>query len=309
MSNDNDPEIVLRAGEWTTTVAPYGASLRGATWRGEPVVTSYHGRENKQGGQGDVLIPFPGRVARGAYTFEGTAYQMPINDKESPGAIHGFLRSRVWEVAGQAEDRVSFQLRFEGAEGYPFALEANVGYTLGQNGLACLFTLTNRGDKAAPVAAGFHPYFTALSDTIDNDTLTVPFASYLEFDERLIPTGRVLSVEGTPYDFRAPRVIGNTRLNTCYLDPTPGAASLDVRLESARRRVTVTMATEPFGSVVLYSGDPMPATHARRALAIEPMTCGSDAFNHPEWGLRRLEPGQSFGGTWGVRAEEKSGGA
>ena len=57
---------------------------------------------------------------------------------------------------------------------------------------------------------------------------------------------------------------------------------------------------EAFDFVVLYSGDPLPPAHRRRALAIEPMTCGSDAFNHPEWGLRALAPGDSFTGSWGV---------
>ncbi len=60
---------------------------------------------------------------------------------------------------------------------------------------------------------------------------------------------------------------------------------------------------DAFNYVVLYSGDPLPETHRRRSLAIEPMTCASDAFNHPEWGLVRLEPGRTFAGSWGVTAE------
>jgi aldose 1-epimerase len=58
-----------------------------------------------------------------------------------------------------------------------------------------------------------------------------------------------------------------------------------------------------FGYVVLYSGDPLPETHRRRSLAIEPMTCGTDAFNHPEWGLVTLSPGAIFKGAWGVTPE------
>jgi len=235
--NAEDPEFTLVAGDWTTTVAPYGASLRGAAWRGEPVAWGYHGRANKVGGQGDVLIPFPGRVAGGAYTFEGTRYQMALSDKEGPNAIHGFLRSRLWEVAHQDGTQVLFATHFESAEGYPFPLEAEVTYTLdADKGLTCAFLIRNVGDGPAPVAAGFHPYFTALSDTIDGDTLTVPFGSYLEFDDHLIPTGRVLPLDGTPFDFRASRVIGGTRFNTCYAAPTPDPdGMIRVRLESARR--------------------------------------------------------------------------
>jgi aldose 1-epimerase len=60
---------------------------------------------------------------------------------------------------------------------------------------------------------------------------------------------------------------------------------------------------EAFEYVVLYSGDPLPESHRRRALAIEPMTCGSDAFNHPSWGLVSLAPGGTLTGAWGVSAE------
>ncbi len=306
VSENDDPEITLTAGDWTATVAPFGASLRGARWRNAPVVTGYHGRANKVGGQGDVLIPFPGRVAGGAYSFDGVRYQMEKSDKEDPNAIHGFLRARVWEIGERNESRATFTTRFDGAEGYPFPLAADVTYTLdAAAGLTCAFAVRNVGDTPAPVAAGFHPYFSASPNTINADTLTLPFASFLEFDDHLIPTGRVLPVDGTPFDFRAPRQIDDTRFNTCYADPTPdGDGIVRIRLQSARHVVTVSFAADPFGYVVLYSGDPLPASHARRALAIEPMTCGSDAFNHPEWGLRILEPGQELRGSWSVSAEE-----
>lgn len=302
----DDVEITLSAGEWTATVAPFGASLRGAAWRGAPVVADYHGRTNKVGGQGDVLIPFPGRVAGGAYTFDGARYQMEKSDKEGPNAIHGFLRASVWETGEQNQSRARFTTRFEGAPGYPFPLAVEVTYTLNAaTGLTCAFAVRNVGDTPAPAAAGFHPYFTAQSDTINDDTLTVPFASYLEFNDQLIPTGRVLPVDEMPLDFRSPRLVGDTRFNTCYADPTPDPDGIvRIRLQSARRVVTVSFAADPVAYVVLYSGDPLPATHARRAIAIEPMTCGSDAFNHPDWGLRRLEPGQELRGLWSVSAEE-----
>ena len=105
-----DEEIVLTDGNVHLRVSPYGASLRGFTQSDDtPVVTEYSGAHNKVGGQGDVLIPFPGRIGHGAYTFEGQSYQMPINDKEGPNAIHGFLRSVVWDVTDQTDDSITFE--------------------------------------------------------------------------------------------------------------------------------------------------------------------------------------------------------
>jgi len=309
MSATLDTEITLTHGDLRLVVAPYGASLRGlsrvaAGGGAEPIIAGYEGAANKIGGQGDVLIPFPGRVAEGHYTFAGHAYQMDKNDTEGPNAIHGFLRRTVWETEAADTDRVAFTTAFaaDAHAGYPFALGARVSYTLTEGGLSCAFTITNTGDAPAPVGAGFHPYFTVGSDLIDADTLQVPFETFLEFDAALIPTGRVLPVGGTPVDFLAPRALGATVFNTCYAQPRRDAnGRARVRLSDPRTgRALAVWMDSAFDYVVLYSGDPLPEDHRRRALAVEPMTCGADAFNHPAWGLTTLAPGATLSGTWGV---------
>ena len=305
MQNTPDIELTLTCGDWHLTAAPYGASLRGLSHAGKPVVTAYTGADRKVGGQGDVLVPFPGRIAGGSYTFAGTAYQLDKNDKEGPNAIHGFLRHTLWDIASQSADAVTFStmLAANAHPGYPFTLGISVTYALSGSGLATSFEIENTGDRPAPVAAGFHPYFTAGSALIDTDTLQVPFASYLEFDDALIPTGRVLPVDGTKFDFRQPRLVGDTVLNICYLQPLRDPDGLlRIRLSDGAAQtaaVTVWMDTA-FDYVVLYSGDPLPDSHRRKSLAIEPMTCGADAFNHSEWGLTTLVPGETLVGRWGV---------
>ncbi|MBV9849454.1 MAG: hypothetical protein JO250_07185 [Armatimonadetes bacterium] len=302
-----DTELTLTHGPYALTVSPYGASLRGLTHDTEPVITGYHGEGGKVGGQGDVLIPFPGRVANGRYTFEGQTYQMPLNDKESPSAIHGFLRTQMWQAKeGAVDDSVIFHTELvpDQHPGYPFALSVAVTYALSDAGLTVSFTIENIGDGPAPVAAGFHPYFTAGSDHIDADTLHLPFDSYLEYDG-LLPTGKVLSVDGSPYDFRQPRPIEGTAFNTCFAAPrrdVDGLCRIRLAAPGDARTRTVWLDSS-LDYVVLYSGDPLPESHRRRSLAIEPMTCGSDAFNHPEWGLVALAPAQALTGSWGVTTE------
>jgi aldose 1-epimerase len=306
-----DTEITLQVNDLRLTASPYGASLRGL-WRAgpagqqEPIITGYTGAKGKVGGQGDVLIPFPGRVRAGRYTFEDQTYQLRLNDKEGPNAIHGFLRLVPWETTEQSQSAVSFAVTLGADEhpGYPFALRATVSYSLDEQGMTCRFTIQNTGDRSAPVAAGFHPYFTVGSEQIDHDLLHLPLAATLEF-ENLVPTGRILPIANTTYDFRQPRRIGETVFNTCYLHPLRDADGLlRLRLSAPdNARVVTVWLDNTFNYVVLYSGDPLPETHRRRALAIEPMSCGSDAFNHPEWGLAALAPGQTFAGTWGVIAE------
>ena len=296
----DDTELELVAGPWSAVVSSHGASLRGLGRDGAAVVTGYHGAANKQGGQGDVLIPFPGRVAGGRYHWDGLDYQLPLTDKDGPNAIHGFVRKADWEVESRSADAATFTLRFLGAEGYPFPLTLRIAYRLDEMGLTVDTSITNAGSHDAPVAMGFHPYFTVGSSLVDSDTLTLPFSEVLEF-ENLIPTGRVLSVEEAGLDFREPRAIGSTQFNHCFARPTRDADGLvRVHLGAGHGAVSVWMDAS-FDYCVVYTGDALPSGHARTSIAIEPMSCGSDALNHPEWGLRRLESGSVFSAQWGVK--------
>ena len=112
----------------------------------------------------------------------------------------------------------------------------------------------------------------------------------------LLPTGKVLPVDGTALDFRQAHFLGDTVFNTCYLQPNRDPdGHLRIRLsDPATGRSLAVWMDQSFNYVVLYSGDPLPEDHRRRALAIEPMTGGSDAFNHPQWGLVVLKPGETL---------------
>jgi aldose 1-epimerase len=295
-----DPtEIELVSGDWTAVVSSHGASLRGLSFQGNAVVTGYRGAANKQGGQGDVLIPFPGRVAGGRYRWDGLDYQLPLTDKDGPNAIHGFVRKVDWEVDSRSPVSAAFTLKFAGAQGYPFPLTLRLEYSLDANGLQVDTIVTNDGAQDAPVAMGFHPYFTVGSKLVDTDTLTLPFSEVLEF-RQLIPTGRVLTVEEAGLDFRAGRAIGATQFNHCFASPARSADGLvRVRLNCGLLAFSVWM-DEGFDYCVVYTGDALPPDIARTSIAIEPMSCGTDALNHPEWGLKRLDVGSTYSTQWGV---------
>lgn len=295
-----DSEWTLRSGDLRATVSPFGASLR-RLWLERPgqpprdLLWGYEGTPNKRGGQGDVLIPFPGRIAGGTYPFDGVRHELAKNDKDGPNAIHGFVRSKTWLEGPRSPSSAQFATRIAKADhpGYPFDLEAVVGYELLPTGLACAFVVRNAGDRAAPVGAGFHPYLAAPAGSADAAVLRSPASKVVEF-EGLLPTGRVLDVP-QDLDFREPRAVGSLRLNHCFTglakDPD-GFARVHVG------DVELWMDGN-FPYVVLYTGDAL-GSDARTAVAVEPMTCATDAFNHPEWGLRVLQPGETMQGTWGI---------
>ncbi|NGZ59476.1 MAG: aldose epimerase [Nitrospira sp. LK265] len=306
-----DTELSITFENQRATVSPWGASLRRYLLINDggqetDVVWGYSGGRGKRGGQGDVLIPFPGRVSNGRYTFEGQPLQLECNDKEGPNAIHGFVRSLPWQVQEAGSNKVTFEIRLDAGtyaeRGYPFSLAVWVTYELSASGLTCSFTLKNVGQQAAPVGAGFHPYFTVGTSFIDEAEVQIPGTAYLEFNERLAPTGAILSVEGTPWDYRRFRAIGRQRFNHCYVQlerDAKGMATASLRHSAGGRVIDITMDSS-FFAVVVYTGDAI-AGAPRAALAIEPMTCASDAFNHPDWGLKRLVPGETFSGRYNVR--------
>lgn len=266
----------------------------------------YSGGSGKRGGQGDGLIPFPGRISDGRYTFDGQSLQLECNDKEGPNAIHGFVRSLPWHVREAHPNKVAFEIRLDAdtyaERGYAFSLAVGVMYELGASGLTCTFTVKSVGQQAAPGGVGFHPYFTVGTTLIDEAEAQIPGSGYLEFNERLVLTGAILNVAGTPWDYRRFREIGHQRFNHCYVQlerNAQGIATASLRHPAGGRVIDVTM-DSAFSAVVVYTGDTI-GDAPRTAVAIEPMTCASDAFNHPDWGLKRLVPGETFSGTYRIQ--------
>ncbi|MEQ1626606.1 MAG: aldose epimerase, partial [Nitrospira sp.] len=110
-----------------------------------------------------------------------------------------------------------------------------------------------------------------------------------------------LPAAGTEWDCRAFCRIGEKKFNHCYVQldrDAEGMATAALRHAVSGRVIEVTM-DRAFSAIVVYTGDAI-ADAPRRAFAIEPMTCASDAFNHPEWGLKRLLPGERFCGRYTV---------
>ena len=305
-----DSELTLSFHNHRAVISPWGASLRRYFLiddRGQEIdiVWGYTGGSQKRGGQGDVLIPFPGRTANGRYAFEGQQFQLECNDKEGPNAIHGFVRTLPWHIRDVLANKVTYEVQLDAetyaARGYPFSLDIAVTYELGASGLSCAFVVNNIGNRAAPVGVGFHPYFTVGTSVIDEAEVQIPASGYLEFNKQLAPTGTILDVEGSCWDYRHVRTIGALRFNHCYVNlerDADGLARATLRHGLSNRAVDIVLDSS-FSAIVVYTGDAIAET-PRTALAIEPMTCATDAFNHLEWGLKRLERGETFSGRYEV---------
>jgi aldose 1-epimerase len=124
----------------------------------------------------------------------------------------------------------------------------------------------------------------------------------LEADDRLIPTGRLLPVRQSPYDFLELRPIGSLQMDTAFASLLPdadGRTRVLLQTPDGGRGLSLWM-EPPYAYLMVFTGDALadPARR-RRSIAIEPMTCAPNAFRSGD-GLLRLEPGQSLTTTWGI---------
>jgi aldose 1-epimerase len=244
-------------------------------------------------------MPWPNRIQDGSYEFSGSSYQLALSEAEHRNAIHGLVRWVPWSVAERSDDRVALEFVLHPQPGYPFQLALRVEYALSEDGLRVTTTATNIGRDACPFGRGAHPYLTVGTKTVDTVVLRAPGRTMLLTDERDIPQSSE-SVEGTEYDFRQPRTIGVTKLDNAYTDLERDADGLArVELEDPETGTGLSLwLDESYPYIQLFTGDPLPSVR-RRSLAVEPMTCPSNAFRTGE-GLLVLEPGESATGVWGI---------
>jgi aldose 1-epimerase len=290
-------------GEQRAVVVELGAGLRQYHAGTASVVDGYEVDEHPEGGRGQLLIPWPNRIAEARYRFGDAEYQLPVTEPTTRSAIHGLTRSMLWTLVDAASDRVTLALDLQPQDGYPFRLGLSATYTLGADGLTARITAFNRGVRPCPYGAGAHPYVRLMSDgLIDDAWLHVPADSTLEADDRGIPTGAARPVHGTDFDFRSPRRIGALMLDTAYAlrdAGTDGVNRISLMTPDRTHGVAVWMdRSQQFA--MIYSGDGLDDVSRRRcSLAIEPMTCAPDAFNSGV-GLLVLEPDEEHSSTWGI---------
>jgi aldose 1-epimerase len=273
-------------------VVGVGGGLRSYEAHGRKVLDGYDERELCPSGRGQLLVPWPNRIADGRYEFDGRVHQLPLDEPERGNAIHGLVRWSAWTVAERVPDRVVLELLVHPTPGYPFALALRVEHALSANGLTVGLEATNVGSEPCPYGAGAHPYL-ALDSCADGAELHLPASAVLEADDRGIPIGQ-REVAEVGLDFRQPKPLTGIRLDHCFTE-------LD-RDADGRVRITVDGTTlwadEAYPYVMAFTGDELPDV-ARRSIAIEPMTCAPNAFRSGD-GLIRLEPGERHSGAWGI---------
>lgn len=300
-------QFEISAAGYRAVVTESGAALRELTHTGRPLVDGFGEDEMSPGGRGQLLVPWPNRIRDGQYSFGGVDLQLPLTEPKRHNASHGLARWVAWTLEEHTANSVSLQYRLMAQSGYPWTLDLHVLYDLSADGLTVTQTATNLSPTAAPFASGAHPYLTVGPGPVDPWELTLPAATRLLTDDRLLPAARE-AVDDTAYDFRVARPIGDVQLDHAFTDLTrdaAGVATVTLRAPASGAGVAL-WADAHHRWLLAFTADDVPAT-ARRSLAVEPMTAPPDAFRSGD-DLLTLgpsgRPDDEVSVSWGIRVVE-----
>ena len=252
-------QVTLNNGVITLKVLDYGALIQelwvpDAFGKKRNVVVGFHRPTDYLADQyclGASVGRFAGRISGKGFELEGTFY--PLHHKNGVhlhGGKEGFQK-KYWQIAQIDEGQHPFieltYLSKDMEEGYPGNLKASVRYQLIENALHISYSATT--DKTTIVNLTNHSYFKLDSaPTIAEHLLKLNSTSFLETHANLLPTGNILSVSNTSYDFRMERPIGEPLFDTpMVLENNKGFAA---ELTSTVSGITMGVSTDQPAMVV-----------------------------------------------------------
>ncbi len=244
------------------------------------------------------ILPFPNRLAEGSYTWAGQDYSFEINDPETGTALHGFGLGTAFRLTSVrlGADRVQATLRYLSSSAansaYPFTVQFDLTLALDlrEERFTWLLAATNLETIAVPVGMCWHPYFV-LPEGTSKWHVEMPPNQHVEL-RKALPTGRLTHglspKQPTPIDLT---------WDDCF------------RLSDLNSRDIILRGPD-YGLSLKQSGDvrytQLFVPPMQDSLAIEPMSCGVNAFRDGEEEVR-LGPGKSrlIGMEIGVKNDSK----
>ena len=212
----------LKAGDLTMQVTNFGARVV-TLWTPdkngsyEDIVLGYNNIDNYVNNPGErflgaVVGPYANRIAGGTYTIGEETYNFPQNNNGQ--TLHGGLKGLdmvVWDVDNVTENQIVLSyLCPDGQDGMPGNRQITMIYTLTpENEFRVDYVAQT--DKATHVNISHHSFFNLKGEgngTINDHVLYINASKTTPVDAVLIPTGEIVDVTGTPFDFREPKAIG-----------------------------------------------------------------------------------------------------
>ena len=162
---------------------------------------------------GACVGPVANRIGGASFTIDGETYETPKNDNGVNTLHGGFigLDNVVWDVVAVSEEVIFMEYRRpDGQEGDPGNLTIRLGYSL-TDGNEFVVVFGAETDRPTPVNLSHHPFFNLSGEggpSVEGHLMWIDADCYTPIDSLSIPTGEILPVEDTPFDFRQEHAIG-----------------------------------------------------------------------------------------------------
>ena len=165
---------------------------------------------------GSSLGRYANRIGNATFTLDGVKYEVTKNNGEHTlhGGRNGFDHT-VWDVESVTDDSVVLScVLADGVDGFPGTLKTFLTFSItDDDGVAIDYKATT--DKPTVCNLSHHVYFNLNGFPAENvldHVVYINADAITETDNTLIPTGKLLPVEGTPYDFRKPVALGDRQV-------------------------------------------------------------------------------------------------
>lgn len=247
------------------------------------------------------------RIGGGGFNLDGQFY--PLKNNDGNYCLHGGENNfalRQWEVLSVTQNSITLRLlSLSGDQGFPGEVDVCVTYTLDDNHrLAIDYHATTT--QATPLNLTNHCYFNLGEDDCRSLLLTLHATHYLESNPQHAPTGRILPVANSGFDFTCPqsiadqetRVFGKDKgfgegFDHCYVLNQASLSSLAASLYSKQTGVCMDIYTDQPG-LQLYTGAFLDDVFVpQQGLCLEAQGF-PDAVNYPHFESVIVQPQQPY---------------
>lgn len=272
----------------TVSVITLGAIVESLKYKGKETVLRYDDAEGYLSGSAYICAVIgrcANRIGGARFTLNGKEYILPAN--MGTDQLHGgplSYESRAWDAEVLSDNAVRFTLFSpDGDNGYPGNLTVSVTYTV--TGDALRLDFGGKCDADTVYAPTSHMYFNLGGESVLEHDMSINAKGYLEYNDRLIPTGKLLPCDGE-FDFSQMRRIGRDYDNAFIL---AGEDACAVEHDGVRLEVSTN-----FPAIQVYTAISMTPPHWKNCgLAIEPEAY-PDSMNHAEFPSVVLRAGEEY---------------
>ena len=274
------------------------AEVPGRDGRAVDVVLGFPGLEgyltHPQPYFGALVGRYANRIGGARFALDGRVF--PLEPNNAPNSLHGGdggFDTRLWDAEPVEHGVRLARVSEDGEEGFPGRLEVSATYTLDVEGaLRIAYEATT--DAPTVVNLTNHTYWNLSgSGNAGGHELRIAASRLTPVDADLIPTGELAPVDGTRFDFRAPRKVGAGYDHNFVLDKgvTDTAVEVAELYDPASGRALTVSTTEP--GLQLYTADhldPSLPFAPGDGIALETQHF-PDSPNRPEFPSTELRPG------------------